>query len=179
MKKYIRINLIIIALFTSSYVNAQQTLAVLNENIYSSNYNPGKPSVYKWHVGFAGVSNLTLTFSENLLTYKKLVTSTDTSIIINPTNLLKNLKRPTRFTVDVNEEILGFGFKTDENSYFTFSTRLRSESYFMLPNELLSMLIKGNAEYIGKTSNPIFLLTIHLILKQVLPINILFKINIQ
>lgn len=150
MKKYIKINLIIIALFTSSYVNAQQTLAILNENIYSSNYNPGKPSVYKWHVGFPGVSNLTLTFSENLLTYKKFVTSTDTSIIINPTNLLKNLKRPTRFTVDVNEEILGFGFKTDENSYFTFSTRLRSESYFMLPNELLSMLIKGNAEYIGK-----------------------------
>ena len=55
MKKYIRINLIIIALFTSSYVNAQQTLAVLNENIYSSNYNPGKPSVYKWHVGFPGL----------------------------------------------------------------------------------------------------------------------------
>ena len=79
----------------------------------------------------------------------------------------------------MNEEILGFGFKTDENSYFTFSTRLRSESYFMLPNELLSMLIKGNAEYIGKNIESIFLLTIHLILKQVLPINILFKINIQ
>ncbi len=150
MKKYINIYFIIVVLFTSFYVNAQQTLAILNENIYSTNYNPGKPSLYKWHVGFPGLSNLTITFSENLLTYKKLVTPTDTSQIINPRGILNNLKRPTRFIFDLNEEILGFGAKVNEKSYFTFSTRLRSENYLILPNELLSMLIKGNAEYIGK-----------------------------
>lgn len=156
MKKYIVGSLTIVLLLTSFDVKAQQTLPLLKENIYSLNYNPGKPSLYKWHASIPGFSNFSTSFSENLVTYKKLFTSTDTSTIINPGNLVKNLKRPCRFIYDLNEEILGFGLKIEKNSYFSFSTRLRSETYLFLPNELISMMITGNADYIGETieSNP-------------------------
>lgn len=150
MKKHIINSFIVLFFLTSLSVKAQQTLALLNENIYSSNYNPGKPSLYKWHASIPGISNFNLSFSENLLTYNKLVISTDTSKIINPRGLLKSLRRPTRFILDLNEEILGFGFRIEEKSYFSFSTRLRSETYLFLPNELLSMMVVGNAEYIGE-----------------------------
>lgn len=150
MKKYIISCFIALLFLTSLDVKAQQTLALLNENIYSSNYNPGKPSLYKWHASIPGISNFNISFSENLLTYNKLVTSTDTSKIINPKGLLKGLRRPSRVILDLNEEILGFGFKVNEVSYFSFSTRLRSETYLFLPNELLSMMVVGNAEYIGE-----------------------------
>ncbi|MBP7103268.1 MAG: hypothetical protein KBA86_08460 [Bacteroidales bacterium] len=150
MKKHIVFLFIIILSLGTWDVKAQQTLAVMNENIYSTNYNPGKPSLYKWHASIPGISNFNIAFSENLLTYKKLVTSTDTSKIINPRGLLKGLKRPSRFIFDLNEEILGFGLRTEEVSYFSFSTRLRSETYVFLPNEWFSMMIEGNAEYIGE-----------------------------
>jgi len=156
MKKYILGSLTIVMLLTSFHGKAQQTLAVLNENIYSLNYNPGKPSLYKWHASLPGFSNFSTSFSENVVTYKKLITSTDTSKIIDPSRLVKGLKRPSRIIYDMNEELLGFGLKIDKNSYFSFSSRLRSETYLFLPNEIMSLMITGNADYIGETveSNP-------------------------
>ncbi len=152
MKKYILIPIIIVSITILSFENtkAQQSLAILNECIYSTNYNPGKKINYKWHATIPGISNFNIAFSENLLTYNQLITSNETSILINPSRLIKNLRKPTRIIFDLNEELIGFGFKPDDDSYFSFSARLRSENYIFLPNELISMLITGNASYIGK-----------------------------
>lgn len=149
MKKY----LILTAFISVSFCftsKAQQSLALLQENIYSTNYNPGKPSLYKWHVGIPLLSNFNILINENLFTYKKLIVSTDTSKIINPRGLLNNLKRQSSLQIHLNEEIIGFGFRIKEKSYVSFSTRLRSESYVFFPNELMKMFIEGNAEYIGE-----------------------------
>jgi hypothetical protein len=96
------------------------------------------------------LSNTNILISENLVTYKDLIIQTDTSKIINPRGLLRNLKRTTSFQFHLNEEILGFGFKIKNNSYLIFSTRLRTETYFFFPNELMKMFIEGNVDYIGK-----------------------------
>ncbi len=149
MKKSLIFSVVIIVLFGLKS-NAQQSLSLLGENIYSTNYNIGKPSFYKWHATIPLLSNTNILISENLVTYKDLIIQTDTSKIINPRGLLRNLKRTTSFQFHLNEEILGFGFKIKNNSYLMFSTRLRTESYLFFPNELMKMFIEGNVDYIGK-----------------------------
>ena len=154
MKKSLIFSVVIIVLFGLKS-NAQQSLSLLGENIYSTNYNIGKPSFYKWHATIPLLSNTNILISENLVTYKDLIIQTDTSKIINPRGLLRNLKRTTSFQFHLNEEILGFGFKIKNNSYLMFSTRLRTESYLFFPNELMKMFIEGNVDYIGKMLNQV------------------------
>jgi hypothetical protein len=63
MKKY----LILTAFISVSFCftsKAQQSLALLQENIYSTNYNPGKPSLYKWHAGIPLLSNFNILINE-------------------------------------------------------------------------------------------------------------------
>src|SRR5574344_691003 len=131
-------------------VNAQQVMQLFNDDLYRLNYNPAAPvsQNYKGHVSIL-FSNLQVQANTNLLNLNDILNSKQLDL----RSILKNTVKNNNIHTEINEEILGFGFRFGKkiNNYFSVSYRMRGDVYGFIPGELSQTLINGTYTKLNET----------------------------
>jgi hypothetical protein len=137
--------------------NAQHlsTQNFMRYNPYFNVDNPAHHTPYKGYIGFPALSSFNVSLSSTFLRYDKIIRFDNEGypIAMNTEQLLGLLsKKNNWFNFSLNEEILGFGFRTGP-VFFSFSTRTRVDQYFQFSEDLLKLPILGNMSFVGD-NNP-------------------------
>jgi len=124
----------------------------MKSNPYFNTDNPAHFTPYNGYFGLPGLSNLNLSFTNTAFTYKNIfVTDTEgypTSISLN--KFVDKLRQNNnRLNFNLSEEILGFGFRTN-NLFFSFAYRVKADMFFSFSKDLFAFPLKGNMNYLGE-----------------------------
>jgi len=124
----------------------------LMQSIPQSNYtNPALVPMGKWYFGFPALSSLYVGYGNTAFNYHNVVhsRSQDDSLMLDPQKVLNRMHKRNYIGVDVNEEILAFGFKAKKpKMFFTFSLSEKASVRFCMPKDLFSLLWQGNAQFL-------------------------------
>jgi len=124
----------------------------LMQSIPQSNYtNPALVPMGKWYFGFPALSSLYIGYGNTAFNYHNAIhsRSQDDSLMLDPQRVLNRMHKRNYIGVDVNEEILAFGFKAKKpKMFFTFSLSEKASVRFCMPRDLFSLLWKGNAQFL-------------------------------
>lgn len=148
---------IIIILFIITKIEAQEVITqhFMQYNPYSTTENPANFTPLKGYFGFPGLSNFDLAITNTGFKYNKLF-KTDSQGY--PTTVTANKfvnslsKYGNWLNMNLNEEILGFGFRA-KRLFFSFSYRIRVDEYFRYSKDLFALPVNGNMSYTG-ADNP-------------------------
>lgn len=152
MKFYISI----VCLFLSSVAFSQQDLTIhlmpmVPQSIYT---NPSFIPTPKVYVGFPGLSSMYFGVTHNGFAYKDLIRKRkDDSLYIDVDNALSKMTQKNFFSANVQIDLFSFGFKLKKKNYFSFSVAEKVAFKLGYPKDLMSLLWKGNGQFIGKTAN--------------------------
>ncbi len=142
--------------FNISY--AQQDLTIYNmQSIPQSSYtNPAFKPIpeYKFYIGFPALSSFYLGVGNTtgLKSKNNIIRRDDDSLSINFDNFVDKLKKRNFLSLQLQEEILSFGFRQKKN-YFSFSLTEKFFAHFSYPKDLMLLLWKGNGQFVGKTAD--------------------------
>lgn len=67
----------------------------------------------------------------------------DDSLVVRPDEAIRKMARLNHVNLDVQNELLGFGFRIKEN-YFSFSIMNRFQFNFLYPRDLFKFIVEGN-----------------------------------
>lgn len=152
--KTIRIFLIVGISFALLQTTAQP-LNFFKDNLYNLNYNPASEVRVRGHIGI-GISNLNLQLSTNIATYNDVIfRHGQGNKTIDLNGFFARIPKSSygEVVVDLNNELLGFGFKIGEKAYFSFSSRLRLDASVSVPKDLFQMAKDGNIAHIDEELN--------------------------
>jgi hypothetical protein len=153
-----KIKIIVVLGFILSLINFK-ALAQLDYTIHlmqgvpqSVYTNPSFVPQCKWYIGFPALSSINLGVSNTGFTFKDLIhkRSQDDSLMIDPENVINKMGKRNYTSIDLNEEILAFGFKY-KKLYVNFSATEKLNVKFCLPTDLLGLAWYGNGHYLDKT----------------------------
>ncbi len=132
----------------------QDHTTYLLECVPQSNYsNPAFTPTYNWYITFPGLSSFYTEYINTGFSIDDMITRrSDDSLIIDKDKILSSLDENNNITLNLHEELIGFGFRIKKN-YFFFSTSSKTSAQFNYSKELFSLLLNGNAQYIGKNVN--------------------------
>lgn len=148
---------IIIILFIITKIEAQEVITqhFMQYNPYSTTENPANFTPLKGYFGFPGLSNFDLAITNTGFKYNKLF-KTDSQGFPTTVTANKFVNSLTKYgnwlNMNLNEEILGFGFRA-KRLFFSFSYRMRVDEYFRYSKDLFALPINGNMSYTGE-DNP-------------------------
>ncbi|NTW33721.1 MAG: hypothetical protein HGB12_14055, partial [Bacteroidetes bacterium] len=147
--------LFILVLFYAGNAFSQEDLTIhLMPVIPQSNYtNPAFMPSAKIHVGFPVMSSYYFGLSHSGFTYKDIVKRLpNDSLEITMDNMIDKLGKKNYLSANIMEELLSFGFKVKKN-YFSFSLTEKVSFRFSYPRDLLSLVWKGNGQFVGNTAD--------------------------
>ncbi|TNE54830.1 MAG: hypothetical protein EP338_05790 [Bacteroidetes bacterium] len=136
-------------------LGAQKDFALYNlqgtpQAVYA---NPAFVPKTKIYVSIPGLSFTNLGVSNSAFSFNDLVTQRpDDSLEWNTTSLFSKLKDLNVFSLNMQNEIFGFGFKLHE-SYFNFSMMHQTKFDLLYPGDLFKLAFKGNAEFLGQRAS--------------------------
>ncbi|TVQ10768.1 MAG: hypothetical protein EA361_13435 [Bacteroidetes bacterium] len=111
----------------------------------SSYSNPGLQPLPNYYVGFPGLSSVYSGFYNSGFAVKDLLRqNADGSLYIDDQNMLSKLKNRNYFIVDMNLDILSFGFRYKDINYLSFNISERVETRFGYSKDFMRLLIEGN-----------------------------------
>lgn len=158
MKQYIfKLVVTVILTLTVVYSFAQpnQMFGYLTRVPQSTYLNPSSSPDFKWYIGSPGLSAFQFNVSNNLFSLRNVfkVDSYD-SVTVDFNQFVDNLRKRNYLEMQLQEEVLAFGFKAKKN-YFTFSLTEKAHVLFNYPKDLLAFFVKGNGheDNVGKTAN--------------------------
>uniref|UniRef100_UPI00273908D6 DUF5723 family protein n=1 Tax=Staphylococcus epidermidis TaxID=1282 RepID=UPI00273908D6 len=109
--------------------------------------------LFKGHLSLPVLSSNYFSFSNSGFAYADLVKKrADDSLVFTVDNMLSKLSASNYFNVSVRTDILSFGFRSRKN-YFSFSIIGKNDNYINYPKDFMTLLLKGNAAFIGSTAN--------------------------
>jgi hypothetical protein len=115
--------------------------------------NPAIVPPYDFYIGIPALSSLKLEMSNTPFDYNDVVkTRSDDSLYLDTQALYESLKKKNYFLTEFADEILSFGFRV-QNAFITFNLSQKFSSNIMIPKEFMSLLINGNAQYLGTSVN--------------------------
>lgn len=135
--------------------DSQESLTLYNMNTIpqSMQENPGTMPLFKGHLSLPVLSSNYFSFSNSGFAYADLVKKrADDSLVFTVDNMLSKLSASNYFNVSVRTDILSFGFRSRKN-YFSFSIIGKNDNYINYPKDFMTLLLKGNATFIGSTAN--------------------------
>lgn len=123
-------------------------------NPFSTYSDPTAETIYKGYVAIPGISNIGLDLYNDALRYKDVFRVDDGGypISINGNRMADELRERNLLALDVNAELLGFGFKI-KNFFFSFDWRMRANMDLCYSKDILAFPINGNLHYLGD-ANP-------------------------
>ena len=140
--------LIVIILATSKLFAQYPTAQLLLKDVPQSKYyNVGSFPEYNGHFGFPGLSNISFLASSSGFAMKDVFENKNT---LDLAGLVDGLNDNNFLNTGLGIELLSFGFKVKKN-YFSLNITPVVDANFGYNKDLLSFLINGNADFIGKT----------------------------
>jgi hypothetical protein len=133
------------------------------KNVPQSGYlNPARQFRCNFYLGFPGISSLYLNYDNNSFDFNDFIFKgtgeyADSLItFLHPSYdvdlFLNKLKTRNILSEEVNESIFSLGFRA-KNLYFTFDILERVSAKVSFPKDFLSILLKGNADFLGETAD--------------------------
>ncbi len=133
------------------------------KNVPQSSYlNPAKQFRCNFYLGFPGISSVYLNYDNNSLDFDDFIFKgkgeyADSLItFLHPSYdldmFLNKLKTRNILSQEVNASIFSLGFRA-KNLYFTFDIQERVSAKVSFPKDFISILLKGNANFVGKTAD--------------------------
>lgn len=128
--------------------NTIHLLPVIPQSSYT---NPAFRPKAKFYIGFPALSSVYAGFAHSGFAYRDMIKRReDDSLEIRMDNIIEKLAKTNYLSLNVNEELLAFGFKV-KKSYFSFSLTEKASFRFGYPKDLISLGWKGNGQFVGKT----------------------------
>ena len=143
-----------IFLLSSFYTSAQVegTLHYMNSLPQVVINNPAFVPSYKFSVGLP-FSSLYQGYTNNGFSYNDLVTNKAGQVSADLTKWIKNLPDKTYIAPAVSIDFLRVGYRVNSKMYFTLNVTGKEYGHFVLPKNLASVFVEGNAPYINSTIN--------------------------
>lgn len=126
-----------------------RVLYFMKNNPYSTFANPAQNINCKLYVGIPFSSNINLSIFNSAIHYNKLIKVTASGKTVTVDNFIETLKRRNWLNLSFNIELLGFGYRVDD-LFINVSHKIRLEGYFLYPDVLFKLPIKGNMAYLEK-----------------------------
>ena len=131
--------------------------AQVGTNLYQMSFvpqqnslNPAFHAPYDFYFGFPGLSGLYAQFNNDAFAWNNLIErGADDSLRLNVTKMVGRLHSRNLLGVNVEEEILRFGFKKDDN-YFQVGLSAKVDANIVLTKQLMSFLLMGPGQYLGE-----------------------------
>ncbi|MCX6272897.1 MAG: DUF5723 family protein [Bacteroidetes bacterium] len=137
------------ACFSQETIN----LAFLRSVPQSNKINPASEIPYDWWMGIPALSSFHVGFNNSGFRYKDVLYKTaDDSLRVNVEGFLNSLDKINDLSVEMQTEILGFGFHANEY-YFELRMSERFSSSFVYSKDLMSFLLKLNGQFIDKKAS--------------------------
>ena len=124
----------------------------MRANPYFNTDNPAHFTPYKGYIGLPGFSNFNLSLTNTAFSYHNIfVTDAKGYPISLSLDKFVDKLRPNnnRINLNLNEEILGFGFRVN-NTFISFAYRVKADMFFSFSKDLFGFPVKGNMNYLGK-----------------------------
>lgn len=114
--------------------------------------NPAFVPKYKYSFGLPG-SMIDFNYYNNGFNYNDLTSVDNGKRVANLTKLTSALPSKTYITMVTQVDLFRFGAKVGKTSYLSFNSSVRGYGRTMIPKDAMSLLVNGNASYIGKTAS--------------------------
>ncbi len=114
----------------------------------STRTNPGIMPKAKFHLGLPVISYLDMSLVNTGFVFSDLFSS---STDISTAELVKSLKKDNYLSLNLNVDLLSFGFKIKEKNYFSFNVTERVAFNFDYSKDFMRLLAEGTAPFIGQT----------------------------
>ena len=146
--------IIIIILLGCTTTRAQDipVMHFMHLNPYQLYTNPTAELPYNGYVDIPAISNLNVGIFNNFLRYNKLFEQNDEGY---PTTITANkfvnslAQNDNMLSAELNEEILGLGFRIKEKFFLSLDYRIRCNAEFAFSKDLLGFFVFGNMNYVG------------------------------
>ncbi|MEK6780252.1 MAG: DUF5723 family protein [Bacteroidota bacterium] len=154
MRSRIYVVLVCIFFFKSFSASAQVegTLHYMNMLPQVVINNPAFVPQYKFSLGLP-FSSLHQGYTNNGFSYNDLVTRQDGQVSADLSKWIKNLPDKTYIAPAVSIDFLRVGFRVNPKLYVTANVTGREYGHFVLPKDLASVFVEGNAPYVNSTIN--------------------------
>ena len=126
------------------------TTFFMRDNPYSNHENPASYMPFKGYFGTPLLGNLNANISNTAFHYNNMFKKTaKDSITFTLDKFVDKLhKNENWLNLSLNEEILGFGFRT-KFLFFSFSYRIKVEEYLKFSKDIFELPAKGNMNFLG------------------------------
>ena len=117
----------------------------------SSFGNPAFTPGFKFYLSFPGIASNYIAYHNSGFNYNDAFTKrSDDSLVFDQSKLLKSIGNNNDVGFSIDKELFGLGFKAGK-SYISFSLSAKGIANFHYTKDLMTLLIDGNAPFIGKT----------------------------
>jgi hypothetical protein len=135
------------------YAQDGNTIYFMNGIPQSQNLNPANIPNCNFYLGFPGLSSIGGSFEIGNFSYNNIFTRrADDSLMIDKEKLLSSMDKSNKISTDFSEQFFALGFRIKRN-YFTLSLSEITSNNFNYTKDLMTLLLKGNGEFVGKTIN--------------------------
>jgi len=112
-----------------------------------------RPSIFPKNIYYFGmpfISDVNINLTNDGLNYLEAHSKQNENAYINVPTLLDNLNANNTLALDYSLDLLSFGFRSNKN-YFSFNLTERLPILFQYSDDLMNLLYKGNAAFLGQT----------------------------
>jgi hypothetical protein len=114
--------------------------------------NPAFVPTYKYSFGLPG-SMIDFNYYNNGFNYNDLTSVDNGKRVANLTKLSSALAPKTYITSVAQVDLFRLGLKVGQTSYLSINSSVRGYGRAMVPKDALSLLVNGNASYVGKAAS--------------------------
>jgi hypothetical protein len=135
---------------TGSMAQMDNTIHLLPIIPQSSYTNPAFKPKAKFYIGFPVLSSVYMGLAHSGFAYRDLISRdpvNSDSLDLTMDNVMKKLAENNYLSMNLNEELLAFGFKV-KKSYFSFSCTEKASFRFGYPKDLIGLGWKGNGQFV-------------------------------
>jgi len=114
--------------------------------------NPAFFPRYKFALGLPG-SMIDVTYTNNGFNYNDLTREENGKRIVTLPRFAATLPEKTYITTTAQVDLFRLGFHINSSAYLSLNSTVRGYGRTMVPKDAVSLLVDGNAAYIGKTAS--------------------------
>jgi hypothetical protein len=155
MKRFNQIRIFLIPLLlllvAKAFSQVEGTMPFMNSLPQVTYYNPAFKPAYKFSIGLPGISSMFVQYTNNGFNYSDLV-SQPGSGVADLEKFYGALKSKNYINANVQADLFRLSFKASPRLYFTLNATAKCYNRFMVPKDLVGLLVNGTEPYVNNTA---------------------------
>jgi hypothetical protein len=149
--RFLKLTLLLAAGIAPAFGQVEGTMPFMTSLPQATYYNPAVKPMYKFSIGIPG-SSVFVQYTNNGFNYNDLVSKQGSSYIADLPKFYKALKDKNYLNVNFQADLFRVSFKASPRLYFTVNATAKSYNRFMIPKDLVGLMINGTEPYINNTA---------------------------